>query len=522
MGLSMASWWVVAAYSLALVILGILASRRRAGAVDYFLASRGARWPVIGLSLFATNISSTALVGLTGGAYASGLSVFNYEWSATVILVFFSLYFLPSIIKSGIYTMPEYLERRYDRSARLLFALLTLFLNVAVDSAGVLYSGSLVCQLILPAWPLIAIVSMLCGAAAIYTIVGGLRSVIYTEAVQAVVLLVSASLISWAAFRHAGGWQHVMQTVPQESLSLIRPISDPAVPWPGLLLGVPILGFYYWCTNQSIVQQMLSARSVAHARWGALFAGLLKLSTLFLVVLPGTCALLLFPKLPRADLVYPNLILHLLPDGLVGLVVAAFVAATIVAVASLLNSASTLITMDVVRHFRPDLGDHQSVRVGRVCTAGLMMFAVLWAPELYRFPSLWQYLQAVLAYVVPPIVVLFVLGKFWSGGNARGARATLWLGSLCGFVFFLLNGVWQVTHLHFLYAAPLLVSVDLLIFVIVSMRHPTALSASQIKAMASASDETAAARSGLSAWADYRLQAVLLMILTSALVITFR
>jgi solute:Na+ symporter, SSS family len=176
----------------------------------------------------------------------------------------------------------------------------------------------------------------------------------------------------------------------------------------------------------------------------------------------------------------------------------------------------------VVRHFRPDLGDHQSVRVGRVCTAGLMMFAVLWAPELYRFPSLWQYLQAVLAYVVPPIVVLFVLGKFWSGGNARGARATLWLGSLCGFVFFLLNGVWQVTHLHFLYAAPLLVSVDLLIFVIVSMRHPTALSASQIKAMASASDETAAARSGLPAWADYRLQAVLLMILTSALVITFR
>jgi solute:Na+ symporter, SSS family len=522
MGLSMVSWWVVAAYSLALVIIGILASRRRAAAVDYFLASRRTRWPVIGLSLFATNISSTALVGLTGGAYASGLSVFDYEWSATVILVIFCLYFLPSIIKSGIYTMPEYLERRYDRSARLLFALLTLFLNVAVDSAGVLYSGSLVCQLILPAWPLIAIVAMLGGAAAIYTIVGGLRSVIYTEAVQAVVLLVSASLISLAAFRHAGGWQNVMQSVPRESLSLIRPMSDPAVPWPGLLLGVPILGFYYWCTNQSIVQRMLSARSVAHARWGALFAGLLKLSILFLVVLPGTCALLLFPKLPRADLVYPNLILHLLPDGLVGLVVAAFVAATIVAVASLLNSASTLITMDVVRHFRPNLGDRQSVRFGRMCTAALMVFAVLWAPELYRFPSLWQYLQAVLAYVVPPIVVLFVLGKFWGGGNARGARATLWLGSLCGFAFFLLNGVWQVTHLHFLYCAPLLVSVDVLIFVIVSMRHPTALSASQIKAMAFANDPPIEARPRISAWTDYRLQAVLLMILTGTLVLIFR
>src|SRR5580704_17346141 len=200
------------------------------------------------------------------------------------------------------------------------------------------------------------IVALLAGTAGLYTTLGGLRSVIYTEAVQAVVLMAGA----------------VMTGVQPAAISLIRPIGDPGVPWPGLLLGIPLLGFYYWCTNQSIVQRMLSAKNTEQARWGALFAGLLKLSVLFLIVLPGTCALLLFPSLPRADLVYPNLILRLLPVGFAGMVVAAFVAATIVSIASLLNSASTLITMDVVRHFRPNLSDDKMVRIGRISTALLL------------------------------------------------------------------------------------------------------------------------------------------------------
>src|SRR5580704_17262634 len=193
------------------------------------------------------------------------------------------------------------------------------------------------------------IVALLAGTAGLYTTLGGLRSVIYTEAVQAVVLMAGA----------------VMTGVQPAAISLIRPVGDPGVPWPGLLLGIPLLGFYYWCTNQSIVQRMLSAKDIDHARWGALFAGLLKLPVLFLIVLPGTCALLLFPTLPRADLVYPNLILKLLPAGLVGLVVAGFIASAIVSIASMLNSASTLITMDVVKQLRPELADAAIVKVGR-------------------------------------------------------------------------------------------------------------------------------------------------------------
>src|SRR5271169_1360602 len=439
--LNLIDWAVIGAYGTGLVVLGLLLSRRRIGPVDYFLASRATTWPVIGLALLASNMSSTALVGLAGGAYAMGVAVYNYEWSAIVILVFFCLFLLPSIIRSQTYTMPEFLQRRYDGRVRLHFAMLTLFLNIFVDSAGVLYSGSLVCQLLFPAWPLWLIVALLAGTAGVYTTLGGLRAVIYTEAVQAIVLMAGALMISIGAFSRAGGWHAVMRGVDPSALSLIRPIGDPGVPWPGLLLGIPLLGFYYWCTNQSIVQRMLSAKNIDHARWGALFAGLLKLPVLFLIVLPGTCALLLFPKLPRADLVYPNLILHLLPAGLVGLVVAGFIAATMVSIASLFNSASTLITMDVIKQFRPTLSDSQVVRIGRVSTALLLVVAVVWAPQLQLFPSLWQYLQAVLAYAVPPVVAVFLLGLFWRGATAEGAAATMLWGSICGFALFMVNVV---------------------------------------------------------------------------------
>lgn len=512
-------WAAVGLYASALVAFGLIASRRRLAPVDYFLASRGSSWPIIGLSLFATNISSTALVGLTGGAYAMGLSVYDYEWTASIVLVFFCLFLLPSIIRARIYTMPEYLERRYDRRARLLFALLTLFLNVVVDSAGVLYSGSLVCQLLFPGWPLWLIVACLASAAGIYTIIGGLRSVIYTEAVQALVLLLSATLISVSAFQHAGGWHTVMTQLPKTTLSLILPAGDSRVPWPGLLLGIPLLGFYYWCTNQSIVQRMLSARNTDQARWGALFAGLLKLTVLPLIVLPGACALLLFPHLAHPDLVYPNLILRLLPTGFIGVVVAAFVAATIVSIASLLNSASTLITMDVVRHFKPNLSDVRIVRIGRVSTAVLLCVAMAWAPQLQRFHSLWQYLQAVLAYAVPPVVTLFVIGKIWRGANAHGAAATLIVGSMCGAGLFMSNDVLHITHLHFLYAAPLLTALDVVILVAASVWMRSDLSASQATAM-----ETPAENSAISPpfWQDYRWQAVALVLITMTVVYEFR
>ncbi len=517
-------WAVVGLYASGLIALGLMLSRRRLAPVDYFLASRNSSWPVIGFAMLASNISSTALVGLAGGAYALGISVYDYEWTAILILVFFCLFLLPFVIRSGIYTMPEFLERRYDGRARWLFALLTLFLTIFVDSAAVLYSGSLVCRILFPAAPLWLIVSALAGGAGLYTILGGLRAVIYTEAVQGIVLIAGAFAISFTAFHRAGGWHAVMTGVNPAALSLIRPSGDPGVPWPGLLVGIPLLGFYYWCTNQTIVQRLLSAKDIDHARWGALFAGLLKLPVLFLIVLPGTCALILFPHLPRADMVYPRLILDLLPTGLVGLVVAGFIAATMVSIASILNSASTLVTMDVVRRFKPDISNSSTVRAGRITTGLLLIVAVAWAPQLQIFPSLWQYLQGVLAYAVPPAVAVFGIGMFWRRANADGAAATLIVGSICGLGMFLVNVVFHWTHLHFLYAAPILTLIDAAILIGVSLSTPAAASARSESTMwqLDYSNAERVRLRNVPLWQNYRFLAAALLTLTAAVVVAFR
>ncbi|HYM42429.1 MAG TPA: sodium/solute symporter [Steroidobacteraceae bacterium] len=514
---------IVALYIPALVLFGARASRRQRHAEDYFLASRASGWPAIGLALLASNISSTALVGLAGAAFATGISVYDYEWSAAVVLVFFSVFLLPFLLSSRVYTMPEFLERRYDGRARLYFALLTLFLNVTVDAAAALYSGSLVIRVLFPGAPLWLIIGALAGGAGLYTVLGGLRAVIVTEVVQGVLLFLGAVVIALVAFSRAGGWHAVMASVPPAKLSLIRPLDDPAVPWLGLLLGIPLLGFYYWCTNQFIVQRVLSARTLEHGRGGALFAGLLKLPVLFFMVLPGTCAIVLFPHLTRPDLVYPSLVFGLLPAGLMGLVAASLAAATMASVASTLNSASALITMDIVRRSAPGLPDGRVVRIGRLSTAALLLVAMIWAPQLEHLPSLWQYLQAMLAYAAPPIIALFLVGLFWRGATASGAAVTLLAGTVCGIGLFLANIVFHLIHLHFLYVAPLLVLIDVAILIGVSLvsRRQGAPPDGVIWTTAYFRAETERLR-GVPAWRNYRVQAAMLLILTAGVVIVFR
>jgi SSS family solute:Na+ symporter len=496
----------------------------RTKAEEYFLASRSSRWPAIGLALFASNMSPTAIVGLAGAAYAMGVSVYDYEWSAAVVLVFYCVFLLPFVLRSRAYTMPEFLERRYDSRVRLYFAALNVFLNVFVDLAAALYCGALVFRLLLPGLPLWGLVAALAGAAGLYTLTGGLRAVIYTEAAQAVLLIAGAIIISLTAFARAGGWPAIVHQVPAGMLALIRPAADPGVPWPGLLFGIPVLGFYYWCTNQYIVQQTLSARSLDDGRRGALLAGLLKLTVLFLLVLPGTCAIVLFPHLPRADLVYPTLMLRLLPAGLLGVVAAGFVAAAMATVASTLNSAATIITLDVVKRVAPRLSQARIVRIGRLSMGVLLLVAMLWAPQLPRFGSLWQYLQAMLAYAVPPIVALVLAGTFWRGANAAGAAVMLVLGTACGIGLFIAEVPLHVLHLHFLYVAPLLLAVDMVIMVAASLWRPaprSAIASALVWTPAQFREETQRLRS-VAWWCNYRVQAACLLVLTAAIVVIFR
>ena len=503
-------WIVVGLYVAGIVAYGLLSSRRDSSPEDYFLASRSAGWPTIGLALIASNISSTALVGLAGAAYSYGVSVYNYEWSAAVILVFYCVFFLPQVLSSRVYTMPEFLERRYDARARLWLACLTLFLSVFVDGAGALYSGSIVCRLLIPTAPLWVLTVALASLAA--------------EVVQAGVLLVGAVVIAFFSFARAGGWHVVMTTASPASLSLIRPVDDPSVPWPGLLFGVPLLGFYYWCSNQVIVQRILSARNADEGRSGALFAGLIKLPVLFLMVLPGVCAFLIFPNVSRSDLIYPTLIAAFVPHGLSGFLFAGFVVATMTAVASMLNSASTLITMDLMGRTSLLGSGERMVAFGRFSTALCLVVSALWAPQIERMPSLWQYLQAVLAYAVPPVVALFVVGLFWRRANATGANATFIIGTLCGAGLLLVNAVLHLTHLHFLYVAPILFAIDVAILVTVSLLWPS--SAKPDSGELHWSTETyrreTARLTGLPAWRNYRWQAVALLLLTALIVYRFR
>ena len=522
---SVLDWAIAATYLAALVLFGLFSARRSRSPADYFLASRAARWPTIGLSMIASNLSSSALVGLAGGAYAYGISVYNYEWVAIAILAFFCVFLMPQVLASRVFTMPGFLERRYDARARTWLSAITLCLNVFVDGAGALYSGALVCRLLRPDLPLWGFTLVLAGAAGLYTVIGGLRAVLRTEVVQGTILVAGAACVAWFAFATAGGWHTVMTSVEPGHLSLVRPLSDPSVPWAGLILGVPILGFYYWCTNQVIVQRMLSARDLDEGRAGALFAGLLKLPVLVVMVLPGTCALILYPHLGRSDLVYPTLVLDVLPAGVRGLVVGAFLAATVTSVASMLNSAATLITMDLVHRARPSMPDERVVAFGRIATGACLAIAMVWAPELEKLPSLWQYLQSVLAYAVPPIVVLFVAGLFWRGATADGASATFIVGTLAGAVLFVLNGLLKVVHIHFLYIAPLLCAIDFVILVVASRwsraREPSPAALELGWSAAAFRAEGARLRS-LPLWRNYRVQAFLLLVATAALVFAFR
>lgn len=516
---------IAAVYMIGIVVMGLLVARRGTNAADYFLAGRTSTWPTIGLALLASNISSTTLIGLAGAAYAVGISVFNYEWMASLILAFFCIFLLPVILRSGIYTIPEFLERRYTVAARLYFSGLTIFLNIVVDTASILFAGALMFQLVMPGVPLWQIAAVLAVAAGLYTVVGGLRAVLLTEVVQAVVLLGGSMLVAWFAFEKAGGWTHVMQTVPAEKLQLIRPSDDPGVPWHGLLTGVPLLGLYYWCTNQYMVQRVMSARDLNHGRWGSLFAGLLKLPVLYLMVLPGTAALLLYPSLERADLVYPTLIFDLLPTGVVGLVVAGFLAAIMSSIASTYNSASTLVTMDFARRLRPDLGDRALVRIGRIVTLTFMVLSIAWVPVVAAIAdSLWQYIQSILAYAVPPIVALFVVGIFWTRANATGAMAGIIVGSLLGAAMFYGIVVAKTVDLHFLLAAALLFVVSLVVVVVGSLFAPPPPPEKIADLMWRRADYDADTQelARLPAWQNYRYQAVALLLLTAAIVWSFR
>lgn len=414
---------VLAVYFIVVIALCVRVTQRRPDSDELFLAGRSLGVGVVGLSLFASNISSTTLIGLPGAAWASGIAVANYEWMAALVLVFSALFVAPVLVGRRLSTIPELLERRFDARLRRYLSAVTVFLALLLDTAGSLYAGAVVLMLFFPELGLHATVALVAAFAGLYTAAGGLRAVAYTDVLQGTVLLIGSLLMLVLVFGEFGySWGAVREALGAERLSLLRPLDDPDLPWLGTLLGLPILGFYYWTMNQYVSQRLLGARSVQVAGYGALLAAGLKLLPLFLMVLPGAMAFALFPDLTRADAVYPRLIAEFAPVGVAGLILAGLLAAIMSSVDSALNSSATLITLDFVQPRRPGMSAQAMARLGRILVIVLVVLAALWAPAIDRFPGLFAYLQQTFAYVTPPLVAVFLLGFF---GRWLGARAAL-------------------------------------------------------------------------------------------------
>ncbi|MEO1205452.1 MAG: sodium/solute symporter [Pseudomonadota bacterium] len=440
---------VVALYFAVVIAIGIHVSRQTQTGEDLFLAGRSLGWFAIGMSLFASNISSTTLIGLTGSAYADGISVSAYEWVAGVPLIILAFVFVPMFLAARITTVPEYLEVRYDNRVRRYFSATTIALTVLVDMAGGLYAGAVVLRVFFPdvsLWAFCAAIGLFAG---LYTATGGLRAVVYTDILQAVVLLVGSTALTIVMFGKLDySWATVLASAPAEHFSVIRPFDDPQLPWPGLVSGVVLLGFWYWVTNQYIVQRVLGARDLRHAQWGAMFGGGLKLLPLLVMVLPGAMAISVYPDIANRDMVFPTMIVSALPIGLSGLVLAGLIAAIMSSVDSTLNASSTLIVHDFVMKDGEQLEPTVERRYGQFTTLAVMVVAIVWAPAIENFSGLWAYLQQVFSILVPPVAAIFLIGAFWKGATANGAFWALAVGHAIGACVFIATqvGLWP---LHF-------------------------------------------------------------------------
>src|SRR5881398_3262373 len=394
---------VIAAYFLLLAAIAYWAARREKNvSADFFLASRDVGWLAVGASLFASNIGSEHLVGLAGTGAASGLAVGHFEWLASFILLLLGWLFVPFYLRSGVYTMPEFLERRYNSGSRAYFTWVSIIGYVLTKISVTLFAGGIVMRAVtgFDFWTSAVILIVITG---IYTVLGGLRAVIYTEVMQAVVLIIGSVTLMFIGLHAVGGWSGLRASVPPDFFSMWKPSNHKDFPWTGIVFGAPILGIWYWCTDQHIVQRVLAAKSITQARTGTIFAGYLKILPVFIFVLPGVVAAALFTDI-RGGSAYPSLVTRLLPDGLKGLVLAGMLAALMSSLASAFNACSTLLTWDVYRKMRPTATEQQLVRVGRISAAVMVFMGLLWIPFMkYISSQIYIYLQSVQAYIAPPI-----------------------------------------------------------------------------------------------------------------------
>ena len=446
-------WFVIGLY---FAVIGVVAwwyGRHQKDSVDYFLAGRNAGFITIGASIFTSNIGSEHIVGLAGQGAATGMAMAHWELHAWV-LILLSGFFVPFYYKSGVQTIPEFLERRFNARARTILSVVSLVAYVFTKVSVTVFAGAIVFQALLPDtfgsrdnafWVGAFTTVILTGT---YTVFGGMRAIMATATPQAVIILFGSFVITWTGLSQLGasagggvgaGWGELVSTASANAaqFALWRPLSDPDFPWLGVLIASPIIGIWYWCTDQYIVQRALSAKDLQSARRGALFGGLLKVWPVLIFLVPGMIGWALHQKgllaLPMkmvdgvsvidGDTVFPTLVTTLLPSGIRGLIVACLLAALMSSLASLFNSSASLFTVDIYEKLRPGQSERHLLAVGRIATTVVVVAGLLWIPvmKVISGGGLYQYLQSVQGYLAPPITAVFLLGLFWKRLNGQGA-----------------------------------------------------------------------------------------------------
>jgi SSS family solute:Na+ symporter len=475
---------VLALYFLIIFAIGWYFSRKERNTTDYFLAGRDVAWWAIGASLFSSNIGSEHFIGLAGSGAATGMAAGHFEWLASLIVLILGWVFVPFYLRSNVYTMPEFLERRYNSACRTYLASISLIAYIFTKIAVAVFAGAIVLKAVL-GWDMVTSSLALVVATGIYTVAGGLAAVIYTEVIQTVILVLGALVLMFIGLEQVGGWSGLQAKVPAEFFHMMKPATDKAFPWTGIFFGAPLLGIWYWCTDQVIVQRVLSAKDVANAKAGTVLAGFLKILPVFMLIVPGMIARALYPEEMTADsnAAFPLLVVRLMPAGMQGVMVAAMLAALMSSLSAVFNSSSTIFTMDFYKKIRPDASEKQLVNIGRVATIIMVILSLAWIPFMSRVSGqLWIYLQSVQAYVSPPIAVVFLLGIFWKRINGHGAITSLLAGFVLGALRFILEVVYAgnlpggflgwFVGMNFLHFAILMFVVCLVILVVVSLLTP--------------------------------------------------
>ena len=498
--LSTLDWIVIAAYFGVLLALVLAVTRRQQTSTDYFLAGRNVGFFAIGASIFASNIGSEHIVGLAGQGASTGLAMAHYELHAWIV-VLLAWVFVPFYYQAGVFTMPEFLERRFGPKPRWILSLVSLAAYVLTKVSVTVYAGAIIFSTLLPdtfgspeaAFWVGAVVTVLLTG--LYTVAGGLRAVLYTDSAQAIVLLIGSGAITWFGLQQLGGWGELQAFAAANvaEYALWRPLSDPEFPWLGILIASPIVGIWYWCTDQYIVQRTLAAKNLTEARRGALWGAFLKVWPVFIFLVPGLIGaalnargLLQIPLdsagNPVGDQVFPTMVVSLLPAGLRGLVVAGLLAALMSSLSSLFNSTATLFTVDIYEKLRPKATERQIVAVGRMATGVVIVLGLIWIPIMPAVSEggLYQYLQNVQSYLAPPITAVFLLGIFNQRVNSRGAVWGMGLGFVLGMTKLGLQAVFgagkienpallaAIADLNFLYFSGLLFLICLGVIIVFS------------------------------------------------------